>query len=57
MLHPFSSQYTSTGRQNEKATRGPKGPEWHQCRCYQWSRKSTLQNEILEVVTQTSSAA
>lgn len=33
------------------------GLEWHQRRCYQWSRRITLQNETLEVATQTSSAA
>src|SRR5260221_1537267 len=43
-------------RKRKKPPAARKGPEWHQCRCYQWSRRPALQNEVFKGLTQTSSA-
>src|SRR5438874_13787126 len=50
-------QFLSFGRQMKKATRGPKRPRMASMPCYQCSRRLASQYEILEVVTQTTSAA
>src|ERR1700716_1428046 len=52
-----SPTYSLLKDKRKKPSAARKGPEWHQCRCHQWSRGLTLQNETSEVVTQTSSAA
>jgi hypothetical protein len=46
---------TSKWRQTKKPSVARKDPEWHQCRCYQWSSRLTLQCETSEAVAQTSS--